>query len=168
MSRLTELETPICLYCNRIQNPTVLGLFAAVSWLGNGPFWLAIAALLLAVEQTAGLVAFAQMLLSFAIAWVLYKLLKNRTARPRPFAAQPGFHLTVTPLDQYSFPSGHTLHAVAFTLVLAAHHPLFFWLALPFTGLVALSRVVLGLHYPSDVVAGIVLGSSVALLVLWI
>jgi undecaprenyl-diphosphatase len=65
-------------------------------------------------------------------------------------------------LDQYSFPSGHTLHAVNFTLICSAYLP---ELALPlawFTAMVAVSRPVLGLHYPSDVLAGAAIGTLVA------
>jgi undecaprenyl-diphosphatase len=67
-------------------------------------------------------------------------------------------------LDRYSFPSGHTLHAVALTLVVTTTYPAFAWILVPFTLLVATSRVVLGLHYPTDVVAGAGLGTSLALL----
>jgi undecaprenyl-diphosphatase len=66
-------------------------------------------------------------------------------------------------LDRFSFPSGHTLHAVNFTLVCSAYLP---ELAAPlawFTAMVALSRPVLGLHYPSDVLAGAAIGTLVAL-----
>jgi len=57
--------------------------------------------------------------------------------------------------NRYSFPSGHTLHAIA-------------WMVMPFTFLVALSRVVLGLHYPSDVLAGALIGFSLAWLSVFI
>lgn len=53
-------------------------------------------------------------------------------------------------------------------MVLAVHDPLALWILLPFTLLVAMSRVVLGLHYPSDVLMGALLGAVVALTVLWI
>jgi len=61
-----------------------------------------------------------------------------------------------------SFPSGHTLHAVCFTTVICGHIPASGWLLGPFAALVALSRPVLGLHYPSDVLAGAALGGAIA------
>jgi undecaprenyl-diphosphatase len=70
--------------------------------------------------------------------------------------------LAARPLDRYSFPSGHTLHAVCFTLIVVAEQPPLAWLVVPFALLVALSRVVLGLHYPTDVAAGAVLGALIA------
>jgi undecaprenyl-diphosphatase len=66
--------------------------------------------------------------------------------------------VTVAPLDKFSFPSGHTLHAVAFTTLAWHYHPLLGMALMPFTCVVALSRIVLGLHYPSDVLAGALIG----------
>ena len=103
-----------------------------------------------------------------AAALLLYKGLKCWTRRRRPFAADGRIQAWVAPLDEFSFPSGHTLHAVSFTVVALAWYP---WLALPlvpFTASVAVSRVVLGLHYPSDVLAALGLGSVLALASLWL
>ncbi|MNW05103.1 phosphatidylglycerophosphatase B [compost metagenome] len=57
---------------------------------------------------------------------------------------------------------------MAFSLVAMAHYPMLAWLLIPFTASVAASRVVLGLHYPSDVVAATVIGSSLAGVSLWL
>jgi undecaprenyl-diphosphatase len=67
-------------------------------------------------------------------------------------------------LDQYSFPSGHTMHAVCFSMLLIASFPAYAVIAIPFSILIAISRVVLGLHYPSDVVCGALFGAAIALL----
>jgi undecaprenyl-diphosphatase len=70
--------------------------------------------------------------------------------------------LTGTPLDKFSFPSGHTLHAVLFSVVALNYYPQLSVILLPFTLMIALSRVVLGLHYPSDVIAGALIGALIA------
>ncbi len=65
-------------------------------------------------------------------------------------------------LDQFSFPSGHTLHATVFSIVAVYYFPVLIWLVLPFSVMVALSRPILGLHYPSDVLAGALIGAALA------
>ena len=92
---------------------------------------------------------------------LLYKWLKAKTLRPRPFEFYHEIILSVPPLDKYSFPSGHTLHAVAFSLVALSYYPSLAMLLVPFSLLVAASRMVLGLHYPSDVLAGAAIGALV-------
>ncbi|MES2546747.1 MAG: phosphatase PAP2 family protein, partial [Pseudomonadota bacterium] len=66
------------------------------------------------------------------------------------------------PLDHFSFPSGHTLHAVAFSVVAMQYYPELSIVLVPFTIMVAMSRVILGLHYPSDVLAGATIGYCIA------
>lgn len=142
--------------------------FAAISRLGDGVFWHALMAGLIALDGLAGLSASLHLAATGVIALTLYKLLKRRTRRPRPFASDQRIHVWVAPLDEFSFPSGHTLHAVAFSLVAMAHYPMLAWLLVPFTASVAVSRVVLGLHYPSDVLAATVIGCALAGLSLWL
>ena len=95
-----------------------------------------------------------------------YKYLKRTLVRERPFISFPVIHCGTPPLDRYSFPSGHTLHAVCFTTVLALTLPALALVVLPFTLAVAASRVVLGLHYPSDVLAGALVGGVIG--VVWV
>lgn len=164
-SRLTNKELDWCLrFQQTVHQRGVVRLFAMVSRLGDGIFWYALMAALLLSEGWAAAPAVGKMLLVGALGLGLYKWLKARTTRPRPCTRHERIQRRVAPLDEYSFPSGHTLHAVAFTLVALHHYPGLVWLLLPFTALVALSRVALGLHYPSDVVAGALIGASLALL----
>jgi undecaprenyl-diphosphatase len=134
-----------------------------VSRLGNGALWYALMLALGVTQGPAGLETVLRMLVAGTIGLVLYKLLKSSTGRLRPYKVLRGIRAGIAPLDAFSFPSGHTLHAVAFTLVAVAHFPVLACALVPFTALVAISRVVLGLHYPSDVLAGAAIGALVAL-----
>jgi len=135
-----------------------------ISRLGDGVIWYITTALLPIAFGQAGLDASLQMLAVGLSSLVVYKALKHGTHRRRPC----DYHGNVVPLmpalDEFSFPSGHTLHAVGFTLVIVWHFPGLIWLYASFTLLVAASRLVLGLHYPSDVVAGALIGATTALL----
>ncbi|KRG62411.1 phosphoesterase [Stenotrophomonas terrae] len=133
-------------------------LFSVLSRLGDGVFWYMLMGALVLADGLDGLQASAHMAATGVLALTLYKLLKRWTRRPRPFAADMRIRAWVAPLDEYSFPSGHTLHAVSFTVVALAYYPWLAPLLLPFTLGVGLSRVVLGLHYPSDVLAATVIG----------
>jgi len=106
------------------------------------------------------------MIIAGLLGTLVYKWLKGATERPRPYQVCQTICCLTAPLDRFSFPSGHTLHAVVFSLVATAYYPALGWLVWPFTALVALSRLVLGLHYVSDVLVGALLGGAVAALTL--
>jgi len=142
--------------------------FGAISRLGNGMFWYALMLVLVALDGRRGLLAAAHMAATGLAALLLYRLLKRHTRRPRPFRACPGVIAHVPPLDEFSFPSGHTLQAMGFTVVALAWYPLLAPLLLTFTALVAASRVILGLHYPSDVLAAIGIGGALGAASLWL
>lgn len=162
-------EAAWCLRVNALgTRGTVRRLFAVVSRLGDGVFWYALMAAMVLFDGLDGLVAAAHLLATGAISLALYKAIKRWTRRPRPFASDVRIRAWVAPLDEFSFPSGHTLHAVAFTIVALAYYPALAWLLVPFSAAVAASRVVLGLHYPSDVLAATALGGALASLALWV
>ncbi|MGH9749003.1 MAG: phosphatase PAP2 family protein, partial [Candidatus Polarisedimenticolia bacterium] len=93
---------------------------------------------------------------------LLYRALKRRFVRPRPFQALPDLPLLWAPPADFSFPSGHALHAFAGATLIAAHFPVLGPAAVAAAALIAVSRVVLAVHYPTDVAAGAVLGTLVA------
>jgi undecaprenyl-diphosphatase len=157
-------ETALCVAANRWgRRPRVGRGFIAVSRLGDGPAWYALMLLVVLLDGWNGLAASVHMAATGLVALILYTTLKRRTRRPRPFADDLRIRALTRPLDEFSFPSGHTLHAVAFTIIALAWYPQLGWLLLPFTAAVALSRVVLGLHYPSDVLAAALIASLIGL-----
>jgi undecaprenyl-diphosphatase len=98
-----------------------------------------------------------------AVCTCCYKMIKRTTLRLRPYQANPLVAANAAVLDRFSFPSGHMLHAIAFSMIACHHYPALWALLAPFTFLTAVSRVALGLHYPSDVIAGGALGALIAL-----
>lgn len=92
-------------------------------------------------------------------------LIKPLVARVRPYEVIEGLHLLVSPQSDYSFPSGHAAAAFAVAVVLLRLMPR--RIGVPATiaaALIALSRLYVGVHYLTDVLAGVLIGSLVALL----
>ena len=157
-----------CLRWNRwAAQRALVGFFGIVSRLGDGVFWYCLMAAI-AAYGSRGRIAALHMALTGLAAAMLYRLLKRWTRRPRPFRAHREIVAHIAPLDEFSFPSGHTLHAVSFTIIALAYFPLLAPLLVTFALLVAASRVVLGLHYPSDVLAATILGGALSAVSLWL
>lgn len=159
-----ELEIGWCLRINRYGRASaVCRFFSVVSRLGDGGYWLLVAAACLAARGQAALPFILHAAFTAAFGVLVYKLLKRRLVRERPFITNGQILCGTPPLDRYSFPSGHTLHAVSFTVLYSHFEPLLLFVCAPFALLVAVSRVVLGLHYPSDVLAGAGIGAALAM-----
>jgi len=134
--------------------PSVVLLLATVSWVADGIVWYGLVGALPFIGGVIGKKVALYMIALGAVNLIFYKALKHRIARPRPYVSCPDIKACARSLDEFSFPSGHTMHAVAFSMLLSHFYPSFEPALWSFTALVALSRVVLGLHYPSDVVIG--------------
>lgn len=162
--RADRIERRACLFANAAARRRALrAVFKTVSRLGDGAFWYLLIALMPMLEPERGWRIGAQMLVTGGVGLATYKLLKRKLVRERPFIGLIGIECVLPPLDRYSFPSGHTLHAVLFTVIAVSHVPALAVVLVPFAALVAMSRVVLGLHYPSDVLVGAALGASLAM-----
>lgn len=163
IARLQHWDELVCVRVNRgaRQRPIVL-LLRAVSWLGNGIFWYALMLALLVADAHGAALPVMHMAFVGAVCTSCYKMVKRTTVRSRPYQVNPLVSANAAVLDRFSFPSGHTLHAIAFTLVAGFYYPALWVLLVPFTLLTAVSRVALGLHYPSDVIAGAALGALIA------
>lgn len=164
LARFDQTELRLCRYLNRTNNrKLVRALFRAVSWLGDGWLWYALLAVLPLIHGADGLAATLHMTVTGAVGVIFYKIIKQHAVRERPYVTHRAhIECACAPLDKYSFPSGHTLHAVSFTLLIAHYFPDWAASLACFAALVAMSRIVLGLHYPTDVAAGAILGGLLA------
>jgi undecaprenyl-diphosphatase len=163
MDRLNAIDEMLCLKFNRTSRHWWIRMpFRVVSRLGDGVFWYTLMAGILLTQREAGVLPVLHMALAGLTATLVYKSIKGKASRPRPYEVIQAIQVRMMPLDRFSFPSGHTLHAVVFTIVATAYFPVLIWLLYPFLFLVAMSRVVLGLHYPTDVVVGAILGVIIA------
>lgn len=161
--RVDRAERALCLRINRgCHRPDLRAVFVVASRLGDGIAWYALMAGIALTAGESGRLIALQMAATGALGTAVYKSLKHRLVRERPFVSHAGILCGTAPLDRYSFPSGHTLHAVCFTVLAAAHYPALAAVLVPFMLAVAASRVVLGLHYPTDVVAGGSIGALLA------
>lgn len=130
----------------------------------GGILWIALIlwVLLVKKEKKRGIIAILALLLCLVIG---NGLLKNLVQRPRPFSYLPNLTLLIAPPQDYSFPSGHTMSSFAAAYALSLGQStrkkvLLYVLA----AAMAFSRLYLYVHFPTDILAGVVLGLAMGVL----
>ncbi|KAA0013128.1 phosphatase PAP2 family protein [Billgrantia pellis] len=168
--RLDLLERRLCQrFANLSLYSPWLATLRLASRLGDWPVWVLLIAAQPLLQPGAGLAYLVQYAVTGLVAIGFYRLIKTRLCRERPFITFGNLIQCGEPArDRYSFPSGHTMHAVMFCVLTAAHAPWLLPLLVPLAALIALSRVGLGLHYVSDVAAGAAIGYAFGLTSLYL
>ena len=131
---------------------------------GGGAIWLLAVAIMLCAKKyrRQGVILLAGLAAGVLVGNVC---LKNLIARPRPCWLDDSVKLLIPIPTDYSFPSGHTLSSVIGATVLTKTNRRFGWAAIPLAAIIAFSRLYLFVHYPSDILAGAVLGAAIGLVV---
>lgn len=149
-------------------HPFLDWLMPRITALGDyGLIWILLGVILLLLprQRTTG----GKILLALFLSLLFCNLiLKNLVCRIRPFDLVEGITLLVPPPTDWSFPSGHTSASFAASLVLLRDGKPWGWAALVLALLIALSRLYLYVHYPSDVLAGALIGTGCGLLAHWL
>lgn len=136
----------------------------AATRLGDGWLWYSIGLIVLLFGGAERYEALGAAAVSSATGVILFVTLKRLFNRQRPSAIDPHCWATLLPPDRFSFPSGHTITAFSIAVPLGLFYPAIL-MGLLFCALsIALSRVLLGLHFLSDVLAGCVIGVTVGLI----
>ena len=162
MNWLNEFELPILWWIREhLTNPFLDTVMPYITSLArHGEFWILLALILICFKKTrkAGVAMGIAMALGFLIGNIG---LKNIIARTRPYDMVE-VEVLVKHLSDFSFPSGHTL--VSFNAAIALHHYHRRWgvAALVLATVIALSRLYLFVHYPTDVLAGLLLAVGIA------
>jgi undecaprenyl-diphosphatase len=131
---------------------------------GDGWLWYAMGLVILALGGKTRFEAVGAAGVSSALSVLLFSQLKRITGRRRPCQIEPHCWATLLPPDQFSFPSGHTMTAFAVAIPLSMFYPTLS-IGLLFCALsIAMSRILLGMHFLSDVVAGALIGTALGYL----
>lgn len=135
-----------------------------ISRTGDGPLYCVAALAILWLDAGRGMAFVGAGLIAYALDVSLYLIMKNLIKRDRPAVKLETYQPWITPSDQFSFPSGHTAAAFLFAGLATIFYPAFAPFCYLWASLIGASRVLLGVHYPSDIAAGALLGTGSALL----
>ena len=142
-----------------VRNPILDNIMIFITSLGNGGMiWIAATIALLIPKKTrkAGIMSAAALLGSLIIN---NNIVKNIVQRPRPFVTFADLQIIIPTPSEFSFPSGHTSSSFAAAAVFYRHLPKKIGLpSVILAGLIGFSRLYVGVHYPTDVIAGVLMG----------
>jgi len=161
-NKLQQLDTFLFYKCNFFSSQKTKQTCYWVSKTGDGYAYFALGLLIWMLEPKAGQLFFFTALLGFAFEVPVYLLLKNTFKRNRPFNILENFSSYIAPSDKFSMPSGHTAAAFVFVTICSHFYPDYTSFLLAWASCIGLSRVLLGVHFPGDVIAGGLLGYSCA------
>lgn len=165
VTRVTAAEQLLLRWMLSRPNARLMGKIARwVSRLGDGPAYFATAALMYWLLIPGADLFLKILALGFAIELPLYWVLKNTIRRDRPCDAIMSLGAFIKPSDKFSFPSGHTAGGFVFAYAVLQCFPGFALAAYTLGAMIGMSRVMLGVHYPTDIAAGAALGTGTAMI----
>ena len=159
------MEFEILYAINNLHNPILDKIMIAITSLGNaGLVWIGIAIFLLFIKRTrkCGFLMLISMLLGLILG---NGILKNLIARDRPCWIDTNMPLLIPNPHDYSFPSGHTLASFEAAIMIFLHNKKWGAISLAAAVLIAFSRLYLFVHFPTDILGGMILGTAISMAV---
>ncbi len=153
---LYQYDLRMLLWCSQTsREKQLIQLAKSLSKTGDGYLQILLPVIFLLMDKQQGWQFFITVAVAFTFQMPIYWVLKNQFKRNRPQQAIPSFKSCITAADEFSFPSGHSSAAFLMASITVLFYgstalPLYLWAAL-----VSVSRVVLGVHFPTDIIAGI-------------
>ena len=170
MDYILALDGEILLWIQLyLRHEVLTPVLTFITHLGDkGLFWIVLSLLLLIKKSTrkTGFLSLLSLLITFLIVNVC---MKNGFARIRPYETLTDLLLLIEKQSDFSFPSGHSASSFASAVVLFKRLPKRYGIPILILAvLIAFSRIYMGVHYPTDILAGILIGSIVALLIVYV
>ncbi|HML04576.1 MAG TPA: phosphatase PAP2 family protein [Methanobacterium sp.] len=164
---INNFDTQIFYLINlNMQNPVFDFIMPLISQVGYFSFWIIISILIFIFGGEKGRKVAVLSILALITGYFLTEILKFIVARPRPFDVLGGVRV-LAPIGDYSWPSGHSVASFTVATIIGKEYGLiYFIIFIIFAGLVAFSRVYNGVHYPSDVISGALIGILIGLVFL--
>ena len=164
LKNIHDLDVQTFSWClRRKHHQFAVWLSRGISYTANGPFYVLAGLSFMLVEHWELVKLLA---IGFVLERTLYFIFKQFFKRNRPPEAIPGYISVIKPSDKFSFPSGHTSAAFLVAVAVSSAFPFMAWILFPWAVLVGVARVMLGVHFPTDTLAGATLGSSLCLLLI--
>jgi len=139
-------------------------LMLMMSRLGNGWLWYSLGVFILICGGGDRYRAFFAGALSALLAILIFQRVKPLSRRRRPCEIEPHCWAVITPPDRFSFPSGHAMTSFGIAIAVGSFYPQYQPGLLGIAALIAISRIVLGMHFLTDIVVGALLGTLIGYL----
>lgn len=159
---LGKLDAYLFYKLNKLGHKSLLFKISFILSKSADGFWYFLTVPFLLFDHNSGVQLIKSLAVSYVIYFPIYYGLKNNLKRPRPFQKLEDINNLIAVPDKFSFPSGHTACAFIFSVIISSFHNELALYLYTWSTLVGLGRVSLGVHYPSDVLAGAIIGTLCA------